>query len=545
MTAVAARPGRASADPGTGPDGRALTWLAFRQVRRGGLIVVALLAGMSATVAASYAGTVGDALDAAALAALAENPAIRTLFGAPVALDDPGGFTVWRTGTVLGVLAGVWGLLAATRITRGEEDAGRWDLLAAGRMPLRTIVRRHTVVVVGVLLAAGLVASAALAAVGTAPAGALLHGAGLALVGVFFAAAGVLTGQLLPSRGRATGAAVALLGLGLLLRMVGDGVAALGWLRWLSPFGLVALSQPYAANRVLPVAVLLAAAVGLLGAAQLVAGRRDVRGGLFGVPAGRPPRLRLLGSVPGFALRRLVGPLGGWALGLVGYYLLIGLLAVSMTGFLAENPRFASLAAQAGFGGLGSVEGYVAALFTLLAIPVGIFAATRIAAVAGDEADRRLTLLYAQPVTRIRLLTAEVAVTAGGGTLLCLAAGVATWAGTTIVDAPLGPGAALAGGLNVLPVVLLCLGAAVFALGWLPRTVAPVGALPAAGGFLLQVIADSTGAPAWVGRLSPFAHVAPVPDLPPHWFASLTMVIVAVGLAILGALGYQRRDLRG
>ncbi|MEK8110427.1 hypothetical protein NKG94_51120 [Micromonospora sp. M12] len=40
------------------------------------------------------------------MAALARNPAIRTLFGEPVALDQPGGFTVWRTGTVLAVLLG-------------------------------------------------------------------------------------------------------------------------------------------------------------------------------------------------------------------------------------------------------------------------------------------------------------------------------------------------------------------------------------------------------------------------------------------------------
>ncbi|MGW4330042.1 hypothetical protein ACWEKR_29635 [Nocardia sp. NPDC004573] len=38
-------------------------------------------------------------MDSDALRALAENSAVRILFGAPLALDDPGGFTVWRTGT--------------------------------------------------------------------------------------------------------------------------------------------------------------------------------------------------------------------------------------------------------------------------------------------------------------------------------------------------------------------------------------------------------------------------------------------------------------
>lgn len=102
--------------------GRAVTALALRQTRRGALVVTGLAAGMSAVAVAAYASTVKDPADAAALEALAGNPAIRTLFGEPVALDDAGGFAVWRTGTVLAVVLAVWALLAATRITRGEED---------------------------------------------------------------------------------------------------------------------------------------------------------------------------------------------------------------------------------------------------------------------------------------------------------------------------------------------------------------------------------------------------------------------------------------
>lgn len=109
MTAVDARgvgAANTAADPAAG---RAVLGLALRQTRRGALIVTALAAGMSALVVLTYRNTVGDSLDAAALAALAENPGIRTLFGEPVALDDPGGFAVWRTDTVLAVLVAVWG----------------------------------------------------------------------------------------------------------------------------------------------------------------------------------------------------------------------------------------------------------------------------------------------------------------------------------------------------------------------------------------------------------------------------------------------------
>jgi ABC-2 type transport system permease protein len=522
-----------------------VTGLALRQVRRGALLITAVAAGMSALVVATYRGAAGDGLDAASLTALAENPAIRTLFGEPVALDDAGGFAVWRTGTVLAVLLSVWGLLAATRLTRGEEDAGRWDLLLAGRIPVQSVVLRHLAVLVAAMALAGAAVTGALVASGTSPVGAALHGGGLALIGMFFVAAGGLAAQVFPARSTASGAIAALLGAGLLVRMVGDGVDALAWLRWLSPFGLLALSRPYEANRAMPLAILAVAAAGLLALAVAVAARRDVRGGLLAGRSDRPPRLRLLGSTGAFAVRQLLPPLAGWSAGIGAYFLLIGLLAVSMTEFLADNPQFADLAAQAGFASLGTVTGYVATLFALLAIPAGVFVAVRVAAAAADEADRRLTLLYAGPVTRIRLLTAEIGAALGGAVVITTTAGAATWLGAATVDADLGLVDALVGAWNVLPIVLLCLGAAVLALGWAPRAVAGIGALPAAGGFLLQVIADSAGAPAWVGDLSPFAHLAAVPHAPPDWPAAAVMTAVAATCALVGAVGYRRRDLSG
>ena len=47
------------------------------------------------------------------------------------------GFTVFKVGMTLMVLGAVWGLLTGTRLLRGEEDAGRWELLLAGQTTRR------------------------------------------------------------------------------------------------------------------------------------------------------------------------------------------------------------------------------------------------------------------------------------------------------------------------------------------------------------------------------------------------------------------------
>ncbi|XTZ15365.1 hypothetical protein ACQSSU_28700 [Micromonospora echinospora] len=541
MTATAA-PERARS--GRSAAGRAVTRLAVRQVRRGTVVVLTVVVGMSVLVAATYAETVGDGGGAEALAALAGNPAIRTLFGEPVGLDTVGGFTVWRTGTVLAVLLSVWGALATTRYVRGEEEAGRWDLLLAGRVSRTAVLGRYLVVLTVAMILIGVALAVALAAVGTPVRGTLVHATGLALAGAMAVAAAALAAQIFPARSAATGATLAFLGTGLLARMIGDGVTALGWLRWLPPYGPLALLGPYRDDRLAPLVVLALTAVVLSVGALALAGRRDVRDGLLSPAAGRPARLRLLGSVEAFSVRRLLRSLAGWSTGVGVYFLLIGLLAESLTSFLADNSRFADLAARAGFAGLGTVRGYAATLFALLAVPVGAFTAVRLGAFASAETSGRLTSLHAGPATRTRLLGAEILTTAAGAAVLVTVAGVATWLGSILVGADLPLPAALAGTWNVLPVALLSLAAAALTLGRAPHGVVAWGVVPTAGGFLLTVIADSFDAPGWVRGLSPYTHLAAVPSAAPHWPAMAAMVAVAVIAVATGLAGYQGRDLR-
>jgi ABC-2 type transport system permease protein len=500
-------------------------------------------AGMTATVAAQYRSTFQGSIDEAGLRALAENPAIRILFGKPVALHDPGGFTVWRTGTPLLVLAAVWILLAATRITRGEEDAGRSDLLLAGRLRAVDLVARRLAVIASAALLIGVAVGAGLAVAGTDVTGTVVYACAVAGVVLTFGAAGVLAAQIMPTRSAAVGLTVGTLGVGLLLRMLADGITQLSWAAWLTPFGLTARAMPYADNRIAPLLVLAGCPVVLAVASVLTARSRDVGSGMVAVATRRRPRTGLLGSVGGFALRRAITPTVAWAVGIVAYFLLVGALIASILEFFAANPRFADLADAAGFAGLSTATGFAAALFSLLAIPTGLYAATRLAALVSDERARRWTPVFSAPLSRTRLIFTEIAVTTVGVFVLHAAAGLAIWTGAVVTGAPLGFSESLAGALNAAPVAWLAVGAAALAAGWHPSAVAAIGALPVAAGFLLDVIAPSIQAPTWVVNVSPFAHLAAVPAVGPDWVAATVMVSVGAVLVALGVFGYSRRDL--
>ena len=109
---------------------------------------------------------------------------------------------------------------------------------------------------------------------GAATPGAVVFAAALAGVGMTGAALGVLAAQLLPERRAASGLAITVLLGGLLVRMVADGVEALAWLHWLTPFGLIGRAAPFAGNRVLPLIVLVGLAA-LFAVAAACPGQRS------------------------------------------------------------------------------------------------------------------------------------------------------------------------------------------------------------------------------------------------------------------------------
>jgi len=541
MTAATLPGSAVAAKPQFAP-GRAVSRLAVRQLRRDAVVVALICGGMPALVASQYR-PIGYLLDESGLRALAENPAIRILSGPPVALDDPGGFTVWRTGAPVSLFASVWIMLAATRITRGEEDGRRWDLLLAGRLRMADVVVRCLAALIGSATLIGVAVAAGLLAARTEPTGAVIHAAGITCVALTFATTALLAAQVMPRRSGATGLTVAALGVGLMLRMIADGSHQLAWLAWATPFGLTARAAPYADNRIVPLIVLGAFPIVLAGAALFAARHRDLGDGIVAVPDSRAPRIQLLQSIGGFALRRTGRTMLGWATGIAASFLLVGAMLAYIRELFQTNRRLAELAAAAGMGGHHLVPVLAAELFSLLPVPTGLYAAMRLATMVADEKAGRWTMLFAQPISRVRLVSTEIMVTVSGVVVLHCSAAVAVWSGAKITGAPLQLSDSLAGALNSLPLALLALGAAAVGVGWLPSAAGAVGALPVVVGFVVNLIMQTTKAPGWVVNLSPWAHLAAVPETPPNWAATAIFLLIGAILTGLGVYGYVQRDL--
>jgi hypothetical protein len=57
--------------------------------------------------------------------------------GQPHHLETVAGYTVWKVLTTAAFISAIWGLRTSIGLLRGEEEAGRWELLLAGQTTRR------------------------------------------------------------------------------------------------------------------------------------------------------------------------------------------------------------------------------------------------------------------------------------------------------------------------------------------------------------------------------------------------------------------------
>src|SRR3954469_21183899 len=120
-------------------------------LRRDRFMIPAWVLGLAAAVlltASSYANLYAtEASRREVVTTLGKTPATLALYGRIYA-DSVGGLVGWRLGGIALALAGLMGLLLGGRHTRGDEEAGRAELIGAG------VVGRHAPLAAALLVAA-------------------------------------------------------------------------------------------------------------------------------------------------------------------------------------------------------------------------------------------------------------------------------------------------------------------------------------------------------------------------------------------------------
>jgi ABC-2 type transport system permease protein len=474
----------------------------------------------------------------------ANNSALRLFYGYPYDALTVAGYSAWRVGGTLAIFAAIFGVLAAVRALRAEEDSGRMELILAAAVGRRTaFASAMAAITAGVCIL--WVAEFAGYVVGGLPAGGSAYLAlSTASVAPVFVGVGAAASQLAPTRRVALELGTAVVGLCLLLRVIADTSSGAGWLRWATPLGWAEELRPFTGAQpavlVLPVAT---TAVLLLAAARIAAGR-DIGTGTLPARDTAPPRLRLLSSSTAQALRSERGSLIVWTSSVAVFAFILGMISASISSAgISKSVR--TEIAKLGSGSIATPIGYLAFLFIFFVLAVSLFACAQIGAARQEEADQRLETLLSQPLSRHSWLGGRLLLAAAGAAMLSLVAGLLTWAGARSQGVSISLPHMLEAGANCLPVAVLFLGISAFAYAIVPRASSGTAYGVVAVAFLWNLLGSLLGAPKWLIELTPFEHVGLVPTQPFQLVAAAAMLAIGVACAIAALGGFRRRDLLG
>lgn len=502
-----------------------------------------------AGVTQSY-GTLKDRVEV--LSAVMANPVIMMFRGLPSGASE-GQFLSFEILPWLTMLAALMSTFLAVRHTRGDEEAGRTELVAAtpvGRaLPtVATIVHGVAAnVVLGVLVALALIGS------GLDPAGSWLMGATSATTGIAFLGIGLIAAQLMRTSRGANALTVWILvgtflinGIGNVAGTPRDDLTRItsSGLVWASPFGWAEQARPYDADNAWPAVLGLVVGLVLAGVAVALQSMRDIGEGFVPARPGRVHARPALSTPHALVWRLTNGAIIGWAIGGA----LTGVLATTLSGLAGQisgqNPAVQQILDKIGKAG-SLEETVVSVFFTMMGILAACAAVQIVARARQEEAHGTAEAVLALPVGRVRWLLDYLLVATSAIAIIVVAAMLAAYAGLA--------GSKDAGSLvRVVTVVGLGQGlaACVFTvLTALVFVLLPRGTIGIAWALVLLatvfgLFGPLFGLPEWTTRFSPFA-VTPIvdgsgTDLRGTWW--LVLVVVAGATASLALM--RRRELQ-
>ncbi|MEI3845652.1 MULTISPECIES: ABC transporter permease [unclassified Microbacterium] len=523
-----------------------------QRARRDWLQVLLWGVGTALLAYASFIGVrdaYGTAQDRTSLLAAAlANPVILMFRGLPSGADE-GAFMIFLIFPWLAILAAFMSTFLAVRHTRGDEETGRAELVAA--TPAARTVPFAATALHGLLanaLLAALVASAFLA-VGAEAEGALLAGTATGAVGVTFLGVGLLAAQLMRTSRGANSLAVwtlmatfVIAGFGNAIGTPSDDLTRVesSWLTWLSPFGWGENTRAFDENLWWPALLSLGVGAVLAAVSAVLVAVRDLGGSFIAERLGRADASPALSGPMALVWRLTRGAVLGWAVG--GF--LIGVLSTSLASLVEEigasNPAVEQILRQ--ISGAGSVQqGTITTFFTMLGVLAACCAVQVVCRARQEEAHGTAEPLLAAPVGRVRWL-ADYLVVALIGVVLVIAAAIAGAAlgiagqdgDTDLMRTVLVTGAGQVAAASVFLVVT----ALAFVL--VPRATIPLGWSLVLLGMALGLFGPLFGFPEWLVQASPIA-VTPFVDGDAVDLRGLWWLVLATGAGAVASLSLMRR----
>lgn len=503
--------------------------------------VFVVMAASSASATTGFYPTVADRVQAAR--SINGTPSLVALYGKIYDPTSLGEVSLIKLGGFGAAMVAILAIVLVVRHTRGEEEAGRLELVGSTVVGRRAGLAAALIVVTGATLLLGLLTAAGLSAAGLPTSGSVAFGLAWAASGMAFAGLAAVVAQLTSGARAAVGLSCTVLAGVYVLRAIGDTAEPGGptWASWASPIGWGQQVRPFAQVRWWALALLASFAVVTAITAFVLAGRRDLGAGLLPDRAGPATAGAMLRSPLALAWRLQRATLLGWMVGFVLLGFVLGNIATNLGGIIS-SPQAREFILKLG-GEKGLTDAFLAAelgFAGIFASAYGIQAALRLRA---EEEGRRAEPVLATAVGRVGWAAGHVVVALLGTAVLLLLTGLAAGVSTAAqLDEPAAVGRVLAGAVVQVPAAWVLTGVAVAAFGLAPRA-SVVGWVALVVFLLLGELGPLLGLDPWLMDLSPYAHVPRLPGSPFDAVPVIGLTGVALVLVVAGLVGVRHRDL--
>jgi len=483
-------------------------------------------------------------------ATLANNIGFNAILGPAHNIGTVSGLTAWNCLIVMIIVGSIWAFLKATKTLRGEEDAGRWELLLSGQNNAKTACLNALAGLGASLMVMFVVISVAFILVGRVHnvdfgTNASIFFALTTVSGVaIFMAIGAFLSQLLPTRRRAAAVSTAVFGASYLIRAAAD-TTNIHWLLYLSPLGWVEKLQPLGTSSpvwLLPIAALI---VVLVIGTVMLSSQRDLGDSIFADKDSSKPHTRFLNSPLGLAFRSIRGISTSWMVGIFLVSIFYSLLTKSATSALTSSTSLYDKFKQAiSLTNVNFDLLWLGVLFYLMMMMVMAFVASSLGAVREEEADGYVDNIVVRPVSRLRWLSGRLLIIFISTLIAGLMISFGTWLGILNLHVGISFHQLLIAGINAVVPAMFVLGLGILILGYLPRLTTTIAYTVIAWSFLISIVKSGVNLNHWILDTSILQHISLAPAVNPTWKTSIIVLIISLILAILGILRFNSRDLQ-
>ena len=510
-------------------------------------------AGLALMATTAVTTTFGDTAEREGILRLTMvAPAILMFRGSPNGAEE-GQFAFFLIFAFIALLAGLMSTFLAVRHTRGDEEAGRAELVAS--TPASRVLPTTATVIHGALADAALGLAVALGFIvsGLDVAGSFVAGSAVAACGAAFLAIGLVFAQLFRTSRAANAAGVAAVIAAYFVRGIGDAAGEPSddglhrtalWVSWLSPIGWGQRTGAFAENDVRPLLLALGFAAVLVVLVYVFQSARDSGASVLPGFRGRDHAGPVLSGSFGLAWKLNIGAVLSWAAGA----LVMGALATSLTPLVdrigSDVPEVAVRLQQMTGADATLEQALTTTFFSVIGILASACALQLVMRARQEESHGTAEVVLATPVPRRRWLGEYGAVAFIGVVVVIGVAMLGAFAGARSADDPGGMTRdAAAAALAQLPAILVFLGLGLLLFVLLPHQMIGLSwALLTLGAFF-GVFGELLGLPDWVRDLSPFAHSPVTIGDDVDWSGGIWMIGIGVGAIALSIVLMRRREL--